>query len=160
MNVIKRTLVGSTLLISTFASAYDLTIKMPDSPSITLSIESMKAKLPVSSFSTETPWTPKGEETLFSGFSVMDLLIYIGASSVSTVSFTALNDYSASASIDDLMKYDPIIAYSMNGKPMKVKDKGPLWFIYDMSSYPKTDKASYHNQMVWQIKEITINTHD
>jgi hypothetical protein len=42
---------------------------------------------------------------------------------------SALNDYGIDITWDDL-KYDPLIAASADGNPLKVLDKGPLWIVY------------------------------
>ncbi|WP_165313495.1 oxidoreductase [Vibrio ziniensis] len=152
----KRILVVTLLFMSTFASAYDLTIKLPNQEPIVMSMNQLKSVLPVTAFTTHTPWSDNDQPISLTGFTMLDLLNYIKAKNVASVSFIALNDYSSSTSIDDLKRYKPIVAYSLDGEPMRVRDKGPFWFIYDMSTYPQTDSPGYHTQMVWQIKEISI----
>jgi len=156
MNGMKRIFAASLLLISTFASAFDLTVRVPDQAPVVLSMHQLKSELPVVSFSTSTPWADNEQTSTFTGFTMVDLLSYLNIKDVASVSFIALNDYSASTSIDDLKRYKPIVAYAVNGEPMRVRDKGPFWFIYNMSKYPQTDTPEYHTQMVWQLKEISI----
>lgn len=152
----KRILVASLLCISTFVSAYDLTIKLPDQAPIVLSMSELKSDLPVTGFTTHTPWDDSDQLLSFTGFTMIDLLKYVKAKDVSSVTFFALNDYSASTSVEDLNNYKPIVAYSLNGEAMRVRDKGPFWFVYNMDAYPQTDSPEYHTQMVWQIKEISV----
>ena len=156
MNGMKRILAASLLFISTFASAYDLTVRLPDQAPVVLSMHQLKSELPVVSFTTSTPWGNNPDAAVFTGFTMIDLLSYLKTKDVASVSFIALNDYSSTTSIDDLKRYTPIVAYAINGEPMRVRDKGPFWFIYDMSKYPQTDTPEYHTQMVWQLKEISI----
>ncbi len=69
----------------------------------------------------------------------------------------ALNDYAADIDLSDIEKYQPIVAYWQDGKPMRVRDKGPFWLIYPQSSFPKElNIERYHSQMVWQLKQIHI----
>jgi len=145
------------LAFSAFASAYNLTITMPDHEPVVLSMEQLKSKLPVSNFTTVLPWLEKGQTAEFSGFKMTDLLNYLKATQVKSATFIALNDYKASAPISDIEQYSPIIAYSMNHEAMKVRDKGPFWFLYDLSKYPQINTPDYHTQMVWQIKEISLS---
>lgn len=153
----KWILVASLFFISTYASAYDLTVKRSGQTPVVLSMDLLKTDLPVVSFKTDTPWTKDSQLLTFTGFTVNDLLSYLEAKDATSVSFTGLNDYTSTTSIDDLTHYKPMVAYAINGQPMRVRDKGPFWFIYDMSKYPQTNTPEYHSQMVWQIKEITIN---
>ena len=101
----------------------------------------------------ETPWT-EGEVS-FSGFHVRDLLEMVGAEGREAVA-TALNDYSAAIPMDDLVDRDVMIAMTMNGQPMRIRDKGPLWVIYPVD--PRTGELSVidRDRMVWQLRSLTI----
>jgi hypothetical protein len=49
-----------------------------------------------------------------------------------------------------------IVAYRMNGETMRVRDKGPLWLIYPLSSDPSLQAEATHSKMIWQIKALEI----
>ncbi len=72
---------------------------------------------------TSTPWT-QGKVT-FQGVPLVKLIG--GASGDGELKAIALNDYSASVPLDDAGRFGVILATRMSGKPMAVKDKGPLW---------------------------------
>ena len=81
----------------------------------------------------------------------------LGVEDTLAVSFIALNDYAASTTIENILKYDPIVAYKMNGEKMKVRNKGPYWLVFNLDKYPEIDNTAFHSQMVWQIDEIKIH---
>lgn len=113
----------------------------------------MLQDLPQHVVTMETPWT-EGEVS-FQGFHIRSLLERVGADGREAIA-TALNDYSASIPMDDLMDRDVMIAMTMNGEPMRVRDKGPLWVIYPTD--PRTGELSVidRDRMVWQLRRLTI----
>ena len=107
--------------------------------------------LPQHSFTTSTTWT-EGTAT-FQGVLLKDLMAVIGASGTS-VNMTALNDYVISMPTADAKDDGPMLAYLMNGKPMSVRDKGPVWLIY-----PYDDNAEYrteesYSRSIWQLARV------
>ena len=110
---------------------------------------------PQITFTTQLPWYPDANQ--FTGFRVSDLLQQLGVEDTLAVSFIALNDYAASTTIENILKYDPIVAYKMNGEKMKVRNKGPYWLVFNLDKYPEIDNTAFHSQMVWQIDEIKIH---
>ncbi|CAK2335628.1 hypothetical protein VCRA2119O147_300047 [Vibrio crassostreae] len=39
---------------------------------------------------------------------------------------------------------------------MSVRDKGPYWLIYPLSSTPDIDNTDFHAKMIWQIRDIHL----
>lgn len=103
---------------------------------------------------TATPWT-EGTVT-FDGPLGRALLDAVGAKG-ETMKVTALNDYSADVPVEDFRKHDVILATAMDGKPMSVRDKGPLFIIYPFNSEPDLYTEVYFNRSVWQIARIDIH---
>jgi hypothetical protein len=113
----------------------------------------MLKALPATEFRTRTIWTD-GVQT-FTGISLKDLLDRLGVHSGS-LSAAAINDYAVNIPVSDAAKGGPIIAYAMNGKPMSVREKGPLWIVY-----PYDSKAAYRSEVIysrsiWQLVRITV----
>ena len=54
------------------------------------------------------------------------------------------------------MDFDTILAIKMNGEPMTVRNKGPLFLIYPFDTNPDLYNEKYFNRSVWQIKEIEV----
>ena len=103
--------------------------------------------------SMETPWTEG--ETTFEGPILRNILKQVGASG-KTMRIVALNDYAADVPIEDAEQIDTILATKMNGKPMSVRDKGPLFLIYPFDLDSSLYNEKYFARSVWQIKQIEI----
>lgn len=109
--------------------------------------------LPFTTVRTETPWTDG--MTTFEGVALSALLELAGAKG-QTVHAVALNDYAVDVPVSDAANPNVIVAYRMNGETMRVRDKGPLWLIYPLSSEPELQSEETHSKMIWQIKELSI----
>jgi hypothetical protein len=111
------------------------------------------ASLPQHEFTTSTIWT-EGTET-YSGVLLRDLLAATGATGA-TVKLTALNDYQITMPAADAAEDGPLLAVLVDGKPMSVRDKGPVWLVY-----PYDDNAAYRTEQtyarsIWQLNRIEI----
>lgn len=111
------------------------------------------ASLPQHEFTTSTIWT-EGTAT-YSGVLLRDLLAAAGATGA-TVKLTALNDYQITMPAADAAEDGPLLAVLVDGKPMSVRDKGPVWLVY-----PYDDNAAYRTEQtyarsIWQLNRIEI----
>ena len=113
----------------------------------------MLEKLPQRSFSTMTPWDTK--PVTFTGPLLRDLLASVKAE-VRTMKAMALNDYQTSIPVDDATRHDVILAHRMNGEPIPVKTKGPLFIVYPYDSKKELQSSVYYERSAWQLKSITI----
>jgi hypothetical protein len=104
---------------------------------------------------TKTPWTEGSTE--FSGALVKVLLDSVGAKG-SAVTVKALNDFATEIPTTDFASYPVILASTMNGQLMSVRDKGPLFVVYPFSEYPDIYNEQYFNRSAWQV--ATIEVHD
>ena len=102
----------------------------------------------------ETPWT-KGKVT-FKGPLGRALLEAVGAQG-KTLKVLALDDYAVDVPVEDLVNHDVIVATEMNGKPMSVREKGPLFMIYPFDKEPGLYNEKYFSRSAWQIKTIIVN---
>ena len=102
----------------------------------------------------ETPWT-KGRVT-FKGPLGRALLDAVGAQGHS-LKVVALDDYAVDVPVEDLAQHDVIFATEMNGKPMSVREKGPVFIIYPFDKEPGLYNEKYFSRSVWQIKSIVVN---
>lgn len=101
----------------------------------------------------ETPWT-EGTVT-FDGPLLAAVLEAAGAQGKSVV-LKALNDYSAEIPMEDATELPTMLAMSMNGKQMTVREKGPLFLIYPFDTNPDLYNEKYFSRSVWQIHEIEV----
>ena len=110
-------------------------------------------KLPATSFETSTPWTEG--KTRFEGVKLGDILKAVKADGNEVVA-TALNDYAVVLPVSDENGADPIIAYKMNGSPMSVREKGPLWVMYPYDSDEALQTETYQSRSIWQLNRLTV----
>lgn len=102
---------------------------------------------------TSTPWTEGVQE--FQAIPLETLLDHVGAKG-STLSAVALNDYAADVPIEDSIEAGGFIAVRQNGKPMSIRDKGPLWILFPYDRNPKLTTDAYLNRSVWQLRSLVV----
>jgi hypothetical protein len=109
--------------------------------------------LPQHEFATSTIWT-EGVVT-FRGVLLRDLLQAAGASGA-TVTLTALNDYSISMPVADATDEAPLLAFLMDGAPMSVRDKGPVWLVYPYDADAAFRTEQTYARSIWQLDRIEV----
>ncbi|WP_253802981.1 hypothetical protein [Vibrio hepatarius] len=142
------------LLFSFQAASTPLVFRIDDQQTITLSQQEIAQQFKPTTFTTQLPWFV--DEKTVTGFRVVDLLEQYGIDDYASVWFIGLNDYSSITTKENIIQYDPIITYEMDGKTIPVRKKGPFWLMFNLSKYPELDKIEFHSQMVWQLKEIVV----
>jgi hypothetical protein len=113
----------------------------------------MLASLPQHSFTTRTPWYAAARR--FTGPLLRDVLSIAGASGT-LLKVTALNDYRVDVPWTDAQQHDLILARLIDGQPMAVRDKGPLFMIYPFDQQPELRSAVYYSRSAWQLRTIEI----
>jgi hypothetical protein len=107
---------------------------------------------------TATPWYSGASE--FTGPLLRDVLAAAGAGAATdssgTLRCTALNDYRVEIPFDDTRRYDVVVAHLLNGKPMSVREKGPLFVIYPFDEQSQLRTSTYYNRCIWQLKAIEL----
>lgn len=114
---------------------------------------SMLEALGMTTIRTTTAWTDGVQE--FSGVLGRLVLDRVGATGTSVVA-TALNDYAAPLPMEDFERFDALLALDMNGAPMHVSDKGPIWIVYPRDDRPELRDSRLNERWVWQLKELTV----
>lgn len=114
----------------------------------------MLSKLPQRTVTTKSPWYPTG--ATFVGPLLRDVLGAVGAKG-KTITAYALNDYNTEIPFEDALKYDVILARLLNGKPMAVRDKGPLFVVYPFDAVPELQTQVYYNRSAWQVSRLKID---
>ncbi len=113
----------------------------------------MLMNLGMVSFTTGTPWHDR--RIKFEGPSGRSLMKALGVTK-GTMKVRALNDYVADVPVQDFFVTGAILAMKADGKPMRVREKGPLFIVYPYDSDPDLQNDSYYTRSVWQIKSIHI----
>lgn len=86
---------------------------------------------------------------------MVDLLAAIDARPKSVIAW-AINDYMAEFDPTQDGWNEALIAYSVNGKPMPVREKGPLWIVFPYDESPKFRSDYIYSQSVWQLNRIDV----
>ncbi|CAK1693366.1 hypothetical protein FB440_1325 [Vibrio crassostreae] len=111
-------------------------------------------QLPQKEITTSLPWVDG--ELVYSGVTLQTVLETMDLPIASQVTFVALNDYKIAVPKEDFYDYQPIIAIKQDGELMSVRDKGPYWLIYPLSTRPDIDNTDFHAKMIWQIRDIHL----
>ncbi len=115
--------------------------------------QALLESLPQHSFATTTIWT-EGTST-YTGVLLKDLLAAVGAQG-GTIKATALNDYQISFPAADVADDAPLVAYLADGKPMSVRDKGPLWLIFPFDTNADYRTEETYARSIWQMDRIEV----
>ena len=126
-----------------------LTVTHNDTP-IEYDVAALEA-LDVVTIETETIWT-EGPQT-FTGVSLAQFVAHLDLAD-GVLLASAINDYTVEIPVSDAIEGGPIIAYLNNGKPMSIRDKGPLWIVYPYDSDPKYQAETIYSRSIWQLNRI------
>ncbi|MGL4716105.1 MAG: molybdopterin-binding oxidoreductase [Aeromonas sp.] len=109
--------------------------------------------LPQYEIVTSNPWVDKPHK--YRGPKLADVLAAAGADG-KTITLTALNSFQITIEWDRVAQYAPILAWQDDGVVMRVRDKGPLWFMLPLDQYPELNRSEYTDMMIWQLDVIEV----
>jgi hypothetical protein len=109
--------------------------------------------LPATEVTTNNRWLPGPVK--FTGIRISDLLNSVGAQS-NEIEARAANEYKFRLTNIDFDKYPIIVAYMKDGKPMSVRELGPLWIIFPFDDFPELLNDRNEAASVWQLTDIEI----
>jgi hypothetical protein len=113
----------------------------------------MIEKLPQHSFTMTTPWYP--EAKTFTGPLLRDVLAAAAAKGTA-LRAVALNDYKIDIPAEDADRYDVIVARLLDGKPMPIRDKGPLFIVYPFHTSAELRSERYYSRSAWQLRTLEV----
>jgi hypothetical protein len=128
-------------------------VRMPNQGAVAQFDMAMLERLPQHSFVTSTPWYSQPRR--FTGPLLRDVLAACGAQG-SNVRAIALNDYRVDLPFDDAQHFDVLLARLLDGQPMAVRDKGPLFIIYPFDSSAELRTTVYYSRSAWQLKSLEV----
>ena len=102
-------------------------------------------------FRTTTIWTEGSHE--FSGVPLSEVLKESGVV-LGDVDLYAANDYVATMPLTEIEPDAPIVADLMDGAPMSLRDKGPLWVVYPYDADRRYQSETCFTRSVWQLVRI------
>lgn len=123
-----------------------------DAPPVELDMDGLES-VGITELSTATPFTPG--PVRFTGVLLDSLLTRVGAKG-QTVRATALNDYATDLPLDEIRGYEVIVATRIDGRRLRVRDKGPLWVIYPWSQHPELVGPRTEARSVWQLRTLDV----
>lgn len=113
-------------------------------------------RLPQQRIVTETPWYAGPRE--FSGPLLREVLQIAGVPpQAQRARLLALNDYRVEMPLEDARRHDVIVARLLDGKPMSVREKGPLFVMYPFDREPALRSTVYYSRCVWQLRTIELS---
>ncbi|RBP85229.1 hypothetical protein EBI01_01125 [Marinomonas rhizomae] len=113
----------------------------------------MLNRLPQYTVITHNPWT-KGRHT-YQGFSAIDLLQRVGSSGT-LLQITALNEYMTEIPLSDFTENGAIFATHLDGKPMSVRNLGPIMVIYPFDERKELKSEMFYGRSIWQVDRIKV----
>jgi hypothetical protein len=109
--------------------------------------------LQVHEITTKSPW--KKAVMQFSGPSIRTLLKAVGAQGTS-LKLAALDKYEASVPMEDVTKFDPVLALRVDGVALTVRTQGPVLVMYPFDNVPEINTDLYAGRAVWQLQRIVV----
>lgn len=113
----------------------------------------MLAALPQHSFITMTPWYP--EKKKFTGPLLRDVLAIVGVHG-KTFKAVSLNQYKVEIPVADTQQFPMILARLMDDKPMRIRDKGPLFIVYPYDTDIALQSPLYYERSAWQVRALEV----
>ena len=54
------------------------------------------------------------------------------------------------------LEYGVLLAMRMDGQPLTLRTKGPLWIVYPRDTYAALNDVRYDSRWVWQLKSLRV----
>jgi len=102
---------------------------------------------------TSTAWTDSVAE--FEGVPLAAVIAAVGGTGEELVA-SAINDYKAQIPMDDVRRYQMLLALRMNGRDLTLRDKGPIWIVYPRDDHPELRTNAYNVRWVWALSALEI----
>lgn len=92
----------------------------------------------------------------FRGPEAFALIDLIGRAGADRVRMTAWNDYSVEFGLEEIERYRPVLALSVNGRQLTMRDRGPVWLMFPVDEHDELQDPSFNNKMIWQLRTIEL----
>lgn len=94
------------------------------------------------------------EAAVFTGPRLLEFLETLDTDLPTSIMLTAINDYTTEIPIEEIIKYNVILALRKNGTELSRRDKGPIWVIYPMSEHPELRDSIFNERLIWQVVKM------
>jgi hypothetical protein len=68
----------------------------------------------------------------------------------------ALNEYVVDLPMEDFVGDKFVLAMKVNGKELTIRDRGPIFVIYDYDRTPKNSLNVVQNRSIWQLIRLEV----
>ncbi|BFM49189.1 molybdopterin-dependent oxidoreductase [Marinomonas sp. THO17] len=151
--------VFSSSVFSTTLSLYQQSLPLPDSPQdYVIEIQGKGyqyedlLEFPLYHAQFSTIWRASGD---FIGPKLQDLLEDAGIADFEQVYLEATDDYAVIMPRHAPDQEDAILALALNGKPLKINDKGPFWLVWPSREDTLKLSANEGDLWIWSLTRIT-----
>jgi hypothetical protein len=94
---------------------------------------------------------------VYTGVLLSELLKVAGAApDATTLTLSALDDYSTDMKISDADKWPVLVATRADGEYMPLDQSGPLISVFPFNDFPEIDHLTYDAQWLWSLSRITV----
>ena len=100
---------------------------------------------------TSSPWYEG--KTTFRGPLLRDVLALANFKS-DTIGAKAVNDYRISIPYEDVVKFNVVLAHTINGERLTIRTRGPLFVIYPFDKSADLRVSTYYARCIWQLIEL------
>lgn len=111
----------------------------------------------IGSITIETPLIGQEERSeamhAVTGPLLRDVLKYFSVEGVAADA-TAFDAYEIDIPVDDARRYNVVLARSIDGKKLTLRNRGPVWITYPLKDNPELLNPMYEARSVWQLKEL------
>ncbi|MBX2856119.1 MAG: hypothetical protein KTR21_14100 [Rhodobacteraceae bacterium] len=109
--------------------------------------------LGVAAISTGTSWTDGVSE--FSGPSAA-AVAGLADKPFKEVLAVALNDYQVVLPAEDFDADAFVLATRRDGTPMRVRDRGPFWVVYNFDELSTAERSEVESRSIWQLSRLVF----
>ena len=128
-------------------------LEVADADKVVAFDRQMLETLGMNEIETTTDWTQGVQR--FSGPKLADVL---AAADVlgGELSAAAINDYTVAIPRDFAERHGAMLALSMNGRPMSVRGKGPIWLVFPRDDDEALQRTEVNAYWIWQLARIDV----
>ncbi|UFS55568.1 molybdopterin-dependent oxidoreductase [Comamonadaceae bacterium M7527] len=128
----------------------DLLVRRKDGTQQALGFEDLH-KLVQYDLTTSSPWYEG--KTTFRGPLLRDVLALTHFQS-DTIVAKAVNDYRITIPYEDVVKFNVVLAHTVDGERLTVRTRGPLFVIYPFDQIADLRLSTYYARCIWQLTQL------
>ncbi len=110
--------------------------------------------LPQRRIQTATEWTDG--RPVFEGPLARDVVSRAAGHGERVANAVAVNDYSVEIPLKDFERYDVILALSVDGRELSLRDKGPIWIVYPRDQHEELQDPVFNSRWIWQLDRLVL----